>query len=60
MAEFYDALKASESGAHYFATLRGWLDEHHVELDNDTFLGKPGGVRRPDPESAPAQRGPRE
>lgn len=41
MAEFYDALKASDSGAHYFATLRRWLDEHHVELDNDTFLGKP-------------------
>ena len=39
--EFYDTLKASGSGAHYFATLRGWLDEHHVDLDNDTFLGKP-------------------
>ena len=41
MAEFYDALKASTSGSHYFATVRGWLDEHGVELDNDTFLGRP-------------------
>jgi MGT family glycosyltransferase len=41
MAEFYDALKASPSGSAYFATLRAWLDDNHVALDNDTFLGKP-------------------
>ena len=59
MAEFYEGLKASDSGARYFATLRGWLDEHTLDLDNDTFLGKPGALRRADPESAPAQRGAR-
>lgn len=41
MAEFYDALKASPSGAAYFDTLRGWLDDNGVALDADTFLGKP-------------------
>jgi len=41
MAEFYDALKASLSGSAYFATLRAWLDDNHVPLDNDAFLGKP-------------------
>lgn len=41
MAEFYDTLKASPSGQAYFATLRAWLDENDVPLDNDTFLGRP-------------------
>ncbi|MDA0185803.1 hypothetical protein OJ997_36200 [Solirubrobacter phytolaccae] len=41
MAEFYDTLKASDSGKAYFATLRGWLDENDVALDNEAFLGKP-------------------
>ncbi|MBE2319700.1 UDP glycosyltransferase [Solirubrobacter sp. CPCC 204708] len=41
MAEFYDALKASPSGARYFATLRTWLDDHGVQLDAQAFLGRP-------------------
>ena len=41
MAEFYDALKASESGARYFAMVRGWLDAHGVEMEAQDFLGRP-------------------
>src|SRR3712207_7986170 len=36
MAEFYDALKASESGARYFATLRS--EEHTSELQSRQYL----------------------
>jgi MGT family glycosyltransferase len=41
MAEFTSALKASPSGRHYYATLRGWLDEQEIALDADAFLGRP-------------------
>ena len=41
MAEFTTALKASESGARYFAAMRAWLDEHGIEIDADDFLGRP-------------------
>jgi MGT family glycosyltransferase len=41
MAEFYDALRASPTGARYFATARAWLDEHGVALSADEFLGRP-------------------
>jgi len=42
MAEFTAALKASESGRAYYATLRAWLDEHGLaDVDSDAFLGRP-------------------
>jgi MGT family glycosyltransferase len=41
MAEFTEGLKASPSGKHYYATLRGWLDENDVAMDPDAFLGRP-------------------
>ena len=41
MAEFTAALKASQSGARYFATVRSWLDENGLALDADAFLGRP-------------------
>ena len=41
MADFTTALKASESGASYFAAMRAWLDEHGLEIDADDFLGRP-------------------
>lgn len=40
-AEQTAALKASPSGQHYYATLRAWLAENAVQLDADTFLGRP-------------------
>jgi MGT family glycosyltransferase len=43
MAEFTAALKASQSGKAYFATLREWLDAHDMaDVDADAFLGRPG------------------
>ncbi len=41
MAEHTAALKASETGARYFATLRAWLDDNRVDMDADAFLGRP-------------------
>jgi MGT family glycosyltransferase len=41
MAEHTSALKASASGRHYYASLRGWLDEQQIALDADDFLGRP-------------------
>ncbi len=41
MAEHTAALKASKNGARYFATLRAWLDEHGVDIDEDAFVGRP-------------------
>ncbi len=41
MAEFTAGLKASPSGAHYFAEVRDWLDENSMSIDADAFLGRP-------------------
>jgi len=41
MAEFTTALKASPSGARYFAAVRSWLDEHDMAIGADAFLGRP-------------------
>jgi MGT family glycosyltransferase len=41
VAEFTAALKASESGASYFAALRSWLDENGMTIAGDDFLGRP-------------------
>lgn len=41
MAEFYDGLKASPSGRHYYATLQSWLAENGVSMDPDDFLSEP-------------------
>ena len=41
MAEFTAALKASESGARFFAGVRAWLDENGMSIDADSFLGRP-------------------
>jgi MGT family glycosyltransferase len=42
MAEFTEQLKASPTGSRYFATLRGWLDEHDMtHISADDFLGRP-------------------
>jgi MGT family glycosyltransferase len=41
MAEFTATLKASETGASYFATLRGWLDQNGMDITGDDFLGRP-------------------
>ena len=41
MAEFTAALKASESGQAYFATLRAWLDANGMTISGDDFLGRP-------------------
>lgn len=41
MAEFTDALKASPSGARYFAAVRAWLDDNGMTIDADAFLGRP-------------------
>lgn len=41
MAEFTAGLKASPSGAHYFAEVRGWLDENSMSIDAAAFLGRP-------------------
>jgi MGT family glycosyltransferase len=41
MAEFTAALKASPSGARYFAGVRAWLDENGMSIDADAFLGRP-------------------
>ncbi len=41
MSEFYDELKASPSGRHYYATVRSWLVENGIALDPDAFLGDP-------------------
>ncbi|MGH4023812.1 MAG: macrolide family glycosyltransferase [Pseudonocardiaceae bacterium] len=35
------ALKASPSGARFYANLRGWLADNEVQLDADIFLGRP-------------------
>ncbi|PTL59649.1 macrolide family glycosyltransferase [Paraconexibacter algicola] len=40
-AEFTAQLKASASGARYFASLGAWLHEHGVTLDVDDYLGLP-------------------
>ncbi|WP_309233678.1 nucleotide disphospho-sugar-binding domain-containing protein [Conexibacter sp. W3-3-2] len=40
-AEFTAQLKASASGARYFASLGAWLREHGVTLDVDDYLGLP-------------------
>jgi spore coat polysaccharide biosynthesis predicted glycosyltransferase SpsG len=39
MADFTATLKASESGASYFAALRCWLDENGMAIAADDFLG---------------------
>jgi MGT family glycosyltransferase len=41
MADFAATLKASESGAGYFATLRSWLDANGMDISGDDFLGRP-------------------
>ena len=41
MAEFVATLKASESGARYFAGMRSWLDDNGMAIDADSFLGRP-------------------
>jgi MGT family glycosyltransferase len=41
MAEFTHALKASESGQAYFATLREWLNANGMTISGDDFLGRP-------------------
>jgi MGT family glycosyltransferase len=41
MAEHTAALKASESGARYFAGLRAWLDANGVDMEAGAFLGRP-------------------
>jgi len=41
MAEFTTALKTSESGRRYFATLRSWLDANGMSISGDDFLGRP-------------------
>jgi len=41
MAEFDEQVKASPSGARYYATVRAWLDENGLGLDADEFLGSP-------------------
>jgi MGT family glycosyltransferase len=41
MAEFTATLKASPSGARYFAGVRAWLDEHGMDMHEDAFLGRP-------------------
>jgi MGT family glycosyltransferase len=41
MAEFAATLKASESGAGYFAALRSWLDANGMDISGDDFLGRP-------------------
>ena len=41
MAEFTAQLKASPSGARFFAGMRAWLDEHGMSIDADAFLGRP-------------------
>lgn len=41
LAEFYDQLKASPSGRHYFATVRSWLTENGIAMEPDAFLGDP-------------------
>ncbi|MCP2253209.1 glycosyltransferase, MGT family [Prauserella aidingensis] len=41
MAEFNQALRASPSGARYYATLRAWLDENGMDIDADEFTGTP-------------------
>jgi MGT family glycosyltransferase len=41
MAEFTEALMASESGQAYFATLRAWLDDNGMTIPEGDFLGRP-------------------
>jgi MGT family glycosyltransferase len=41
MAEFTAGLKASPSGARFFAGVRSWLDENGMAIDADAFLGRP-------------------
>ncbi len=41
MAEFTATLKGSESGARYFAGVRSWLDANGMDIDADSFLGRP-------------------
>jgi MGT family glycosyltransferase len=41
MAEFTATLKASPSGARFFGGVRSWLDENGMEIDADSFLGRP-------------------
>jgi MGT family glycosyltransferase len=41
MAEFTATLKASPSGARFFAGVRAWLDEHGMDIHEDDFLGRP-------------------
>jgi MGT family glycosyltransferase len=41
MAEFTAALKASESGARFFAGVQSWVNENGMSIDADSFLGRP-------------------
>jgi MGT family glycosyltransferase len=41
MAEFTEALEASESGQAYFRTFNAWLREHGITTDARDFLGRP-------------------
>lgn len=41
MAEFNEALRASPSGAKYYATVRAWLDENGMDIGADEFTGTP-------------------
>ena len=41
MAEYVAALKASPTGARYFAAVRAWLDENGMAIDAGAFLGRP-------------------
>ncbi|MFI7078404.1 macrolide family glycosyltransferase [Micromonospora sp. NPDC049903] len=44
MAEFYTALRASESGRDYYATLERWLADNGVEQDGHAYLSRPSHV----------------
>jgi MGT family glycosyltransferase len=41
MADYIAALKASPTGARYFAAVRAWLDENGMAIDAGAFLGRP-------------------
>lgn len=41
MAAFDASVRASESGARYYAAVREWLDDHGIGLEDRAFLGRP-------------------
>ncbi len=56
MAEFVATLKASESGARYFAGMRSWLDENGMSHRRRLVPRPPGAGRRADPARVAAER----